>query len=85
MGTYSSENKEFGTVKGTAPTLCYGEEFTITAEPKDGYVFAGWYNSANELVSENAVYTNTLTSNESYVAKFAENTVITGYVNGDGM
>lgn len=84
VGTYSSENKEFGTVKGTAPTLCYGEEFTITAEPKDGYVFAGWYNSANELVSENAVYTNTLTSNESYVAKFAENTVIKGDVNGDG-
>lgn len=84
VGTYSSENTEYGTVKGTAPTLCYGEEFTITAEPKDGYVFAGWYNSANELVSENAVYTNTLTSNESYVAKFAENTVIQGDVNGDG-
>lgn len=84
VGTYSSENTEYGTVKGTAPTLCYGEEFTITAEPKDGYVFAGWYNSANELVSGNAVYTNTLTSNESYVAKFAENTVIKGDVNGDG-
>ena len=84
VGTYKSENTEYGTVKGTAPTLCYGEEFTLTAEPNEGCEFTGWYNSKDELVSETPEYTNTLTSNESYVAKFAQKAPVSGDIDGNG-
>ena len=44
---------------------------TLTATPKEGYRFVGWYNGAT-LVSENAEYTFRLRNDTTFTAKFEE-------------
>ena len=57
-----------GSVTGTGSYI-EGDSVTLTATPKNGYIFAGWYNG-DELVEENAIWTFEVTENVSYTAKF---------------
>lgn len=63
-------------VDGEDPTLSYSEaeiaentEITLEAVPDTGCKFTGWYNGTT-LVSSNATYTLTVTSDIAYTAKF---------------
>lgn len=63
-----------------------GTEVTVTATPKNGYEFVGWYNNIGTLVSESAEYVFTATKNHSLEAKFATDLIpeITEIIGSDG-
>lgn len=68
----ASEDTNKGTVTG-AGTYPYKQSRTITATPKTGYSFVGWY-EGETLVSSSGSYTFTMPyTNLSYVAKFSTN------------
>ena len=66
-----------------------GKTATVTATPEAGYVFKGWFEDG-ELVSADAAYSFTVTSNRTLTAKFAEYHTVTviaqdgGTVSGGG-
>ena len=78
-GSYKSENEAYGTVSGTPKTLCFGEEFTLTAAPNNGYSFAGWYDGQNKLITLARKYEGVITDDEEFIAKF----FLTGDLNED--
>ena len=59
---------------GTSASVEHGTEVTLTAVANDGYEFAGWYNG-EELVSNEANYTFTATSEINYTARFNKTVV----------
>lgn len=63
------ETKEGGTVTGFG-TYEHGKTATLIATANAGYEFEGWYNESNELISRNATYEPTVTSNLNLTAKF---------------
>lgn len=69
--TVTSSNVNAGTVTGGG-TFEYGKTFTVTATAKQGYVFVGWFNSNDVLVSSNASYSSTITGDLTLVGKFKE-------------
>jgi uncharacterized repeat protein (TIGR02543 family) len=70
--TLASESESKGTVSG-AVYFEEGESLTITATPKDGYSFTGWY-SGSSLVSAENPYVFLAPANDlSYIAKFSAN------------
>lgn len=66
-----------------------GETATVTATPNEGYIFKGWYENG-ELVSTDASYSFTVTSDRTLSAKFASYYTVTtiaqtgGTVSGGG-
>ena len=72
-----------GTHSGSSILVQNNTSVTFTATPSSGYTFGGWYNG-NVLVSSNATYTTTITSNLTLVAKFNPNTTITVVTDGQG-
>jgi hypothetical protein len=66
--TVTAEPKEGGEVMG-ADTYDCGEEATVVATPAECYDFDGWF-VGEELVSEDAEYTFTVTEDVNLVAKF---------------
>ena len=56
---------------GTSATVEHGDKVTLTAVANDGYEFAGWYDG-DVLVSTDANYTFTATSDINYTARFNE-------------
>lgn len=60
-----------------------GKTATVTATPDAGYVFKGWYEDG-ELVSADASYSFTVTSNRTLTAKFAEYHTVTTIVQDGG-
>ena len=65
---------EGGSASASAATVEHGSEVTLTAVANDGYEFAGWYNG-EELVSNEANYTFTVTSHINYTARFNKTVV----------
>ena len=63
-------NSEYGTVTG-AGTYQAGENATLTAEPKDGYQFYGWTDSAGAFLSDELTYTTKVNSDRTVKAIFA--------------
>ena len=71
----TSEDTNKGTVTG-AGTYPYKQSRTITATPKTGYSFVGWYDGET-LVSSNNPFTFAMPYNNlSYVAKFSTNSYV---------
>ena len=66
----ASENATYGTVTGGG-TYEYETQLTLTATPKAGYEFAGWY-EGNTLASSDAEFTFTVDKNVTYTARFEE-------------
>jgi len=67
----SSEDINKGTVGGSTGTIVYGTSCTVTATPKAGYKFEGWYEGSTKK-SSNASYTFTMPANNvTLQAKFA--------------
>ena len=62
---------EGGSATASSATVEHGSEVTLTATPSTGYEFIGWYNG-EELVSNEATYTFTATSDINYTARFNE-------------
>ena len=62
---------------GTSATISSGASVTLTATPTEGYGFVNWTNSAGDIVSNDATYTFTATSNETYTANFAQKIIVT--------
>ena len=62
---------EGGSASTSAATVEHGSEVTLTAVANDGYLFAGWYDG-DVLVSTDANYTFTATSDINYTAHFNE-------------
>ena len=58
-------NSSAGTVTGGG-AYPLGAEVTVTATPKSGYAFGGWY-YGNTLLSEDATYTFTLEDEDTYL------------------
>ena len=73
----ASNNNNYGTVTGGGQ-YNYGASCTVTATPADGYMFTNWTQNGN-VVSTNAEYTFTVSSNVNLVANFASGVMI-----GDG-
>ena len=69
--TISVTAGEGGTASASAATVEHGTEVALTAVANDGYVFAGWYDGEN-LISAEANYTFTVTSDINYTARFSE-------------
>ena len=70
-----------GSVSGSQ-MLIAGGSATLTATPDDGAEFLGWYLDG-ALVSDNPVYTATVTADTRLVAKFTPDAVL-GDLNSDG-
>ena len=62
---------EGGSASASAATVEHGSEVTLTATPSTNYSFAGWYDGEN-LISAEANYTFTVTSDINYTARFSE-------------
>ena len=62
---------EGGSASTSAATVEHGSEVTLTAVANDDYLFAGWYDG-DVLVSTDANYTFTATSDINYTAHFNE-------------
>lgn len=60
---------EGGSVTGGTEGMT-GETHTIVATPDAGYQFVGWYDSADQLISDQASYDVLLTKNTALIAKF---------------
>ncbi|MBR6490998.1 MAG: hypothetical protein IKT02_01550, partial [Bacteroidales bacterium] len=69
--TVAANPVEGGSVTGEG-TYDYGTEVTIEASANDGYTFAYW-TEGDEIVSENASYTFTITENHDFIAHFPIN------------
>jgi len=64
-----SKNKKYGTAAGGG-SFSEGDSTELTASPKEGYVFAGWYED-RELVSDEMNYTITdIDDNHTFTAVF---------------
>ncbi len=71
--TYSVENSAYGTIVGTSSSgakIKKGNEITLTASANTGYSFDGWY-EGEELVSNQSIYTFTVSKDIELVAKFS--------------
>ena len=75
--TVAANNNNYGTVSGGGQ-YNYGESCTVTATAADGYMFTNWTKNGN-VVSTNAEYTFTVSSDVNLVANFAAGVMI-----GDG-
>ncbi len=62
---------EGGTATGTGEYFA-GRTATLTATPNEGYVFACWTDESGKLISSQATYTVTVTSDATYTAHFAQ-------------
>lgn len=60
-----------GTLTGAGPGR-EGYPRTITATPSEGYLFVGWYDEDDNMVTNETSYTFTLQGNVTYTAKFEE-------------
>ena len=67
--TVSVDPQEAGTASGGG-SFTYGETCTLTATPNTGYAFVNWTKNGT-VVSSNANYSFTVTSDGSYVAHFS--------------
>lgn len=78
-----SENNDIGGEIQGAGLKEYGSQVTISARPKAGYSFVGWYNG-NQLVSTSGTYSFEMSNySVSYMAKWKANTyTVTMNVNG---
>lgn len=68
--TVSSSDESMGTVAG-AGLVQEGQDVTIVATPKDGYLFVGWLENGL-VVSSTASYTFEVESDRTLVAQFAK-------------
>ena len=50
----------------------FGEFVSLNAQPEEGFVFAGWYDESNTLVSNEQSYRFRVTANTSFVGKFID-------------
>ena len=64
-----AENDAYGIVTGVGDTAVKYSTLTLNAEPKQGYIFDGWYDD-NTLVSKENPWTFKVTEHFSYTAKF---------------
>ncbi|MGM9681098.1 MAG: hypothetical protein ACI3XR_06290 [Eubacteriales bacterium] len=64
-------NEEEGSVEGKCDGLAIGEVTTLTATPKEGWRFTGWY-SGDELLSKDKAYTLTVTGDLTLTARFVK-------------
>lgn len=71
----TSNNTAYGTVTGSGVYGC-GSTAVLTATPKTGYKFVGWYENNNETAAT-TTYSFVVTSSRTIVAKFAINITIT--------
>ena len=69
--TTASANNEQGTVAGDATNVNYGVMHTITATPKNGYIFVNW-TKGGDIVSSHNPYTFKVVGDGDYVANFEE-------------
>lgn len=66
-----SDNEEEGTVTGMPQEAMPGDEVTVTATPKEGYVFVGWFLEGDEEpVSTEQEYTFVVIKGKKLTAKF---------------
>ena len=66
-----SDNEEEGTVTGMPQEATPGDEVTVTAAPKAGYAFAGWFlGDSEEPVSMEPEYTFVVMEGKKLTAKF---------------
>lgn len=66
---------EGGTTSGSG-TFNYGKSVTILAVPNEGYSFVNW-SSGSTIISTNAEYNFTITSNQNLVANFVKKYILT--------
>lgn len=74
---------EHGSAEGGKPYINHFEEWTVKATPDEGYHFLGWVENGT-IVSKDATYTFTATSNRSLEAVFEVNMYTVTYKDDNG-
>lgn len=69
--TVSASPENYGTVTGGG-TYDEGASVTVTATPKDGYIFTGWQENGEKLENVGASYTFTATADRTLTAVFEQ-------------
>lgn len=74
---YGKVNTELGgTIAGFEGTYCTrGDQITLTATPRSGNTFSGWFDAEGNKVSSDAVYTFTANADFDLLAKFSGNNI----------
>ena len=67
--TAEASSEEYGRVSAEEGTFTYGDHISCTASPKEGCVFAGWYNG-DTLLSSEAAYDHCVIGDASLTARF---------------
>lgn len=78
--TLNVEPNEGGTVNG-AGDYPEGENVVIKAKPNDGYSFDGWKDEGNNTISQELVYSFTISGSVNYTAVFKSTSVPQGTIN----
>ena len=76
--TVNNANPDGGHVTGSG-TYTNGESVLVTATPKAGYDFTGWYDGTGTKVSDNTMYSFTVSADKALTAKFELNSANTKY------
>ena len=81
--TVKSSNDEFGTVSATTNKATMNTAVTVSAQPKQGYIFTGWQNAEGTTVSTNAEYTFRLREDTELTAIFDVQSGVDGITDYD--
>ena len=73
MLTLNNSDPELGKISGSG-SYTYGDDVTISATPlKEGYSFIGWFDTTDNLVSDQATYSFTMGLDLTLLARWSIN------------
>ena len=68
--TYKGSTLPTDTASYVSKTIEHGDSVTVTAEPKTGYTFTGWYDATGTKVSSHAIWTFDVLKEDALRARF---------------
>ena len=69
--TINNDNENYGNISENFGSYKFNKTVTITASPKDGYIFDGWYDGNSQISDKSTYIFNMPAKNITYTAKWA--------------